>query len=144
MEKRKINGKQQTMAIHISLNENGKFEAVESNEKIILKGDLTKATESSAEETTKKKQKIAGLSNEKLRNVKKEIKKYYVSMQKEQKIVSIEQVENRKDYMNENDSRFKEIVTFEVFTVESEDVPRYILLGSNDDWKTCEVLNEGY
>ena len=53
------------------------------------------------------------------------------------------QIEKDPSVINESENTFGEIAVFEV-VVENDEAKRYIVVGSNNHWKECNVVNEGY
>ena len=53
-------------------------------------------------------------------------------------------MEDESSFMQDYDGYTKDEVVMFRITVENSENKRYIIIGSKDDWKNCEVLNEGY
>lgn len=85
---------------------------------------------------------IPELPEEEFRKVKETVESYYSSIN--QTLISMKQVyENVTFGMDYDGYEPGELVFFEVL-VKNNEAKRYIAIGSKDNWKNCNVLNEGY
>lgn len=70
------------------------------------------------------------------------VEDYYASMNR--RLIAYVQADDRlADHLREQEEFDGEIVVFRV-SVEGSEAARYIVLGSQDGWEHCTVLNEGY
>lgn len=81
------------------------------------------------------------LSEEGLATVDQAIKEYYVSINRQ--VIDYVRADEEVAYLTTQEAYEGEVVAFRVFVAGSE-AGRYILLGSQDGWEHCVVLNEGY
>lgn len=81
------------------------------------------------------------LSEEGLAVVRQAIEEYYVSMNRQ--VIDYVRADGEVAYLMTQEAYEGEVVVFRVSVAGSE-AGRYILLGSQDGWEHCVVLNEGY
>lgn len=103
----------------------------------------TEKSEKNQEKSTElNKKSVRKLSEKEYNNLRIFIEKYYDSINK--KLIDCVQMEDESSFMQDYDGYTKDEVVMFRITVENSENKRYIIIGSKDDWKNCEVLNEGY
>ena len=83
------------------------------------------------------------ISQSDLSNIKKYAKEYYASLHYDVIDMIPDVDETKQQESNYTGYNPDEILVMRVAIKDSE-VPRYITLGSKDQWKNCSILNEGY
>ncbi|MGN0357484.1 MAG: hypothetical protein ACI4E0_06670, partial [Blautia sp.] len=95
-----------------------------------------------ADETTETDEHAAeDLSESEVENIKQAADRYYSSIGLI--VIQMVQIEQDPSLTSEFENTYREVAVFQVL-VENDEAKRYIVVGSNNHWKDCDVINEGY
>ena len=121
-----------------SISESGKASEKEGDDE----GKKHHVSDETADEATETEEQTAeDLSESEVENIKQAAYRYYSSIGLT--VIQMVQIEKDPSVINESENTFGEIAVFEV-VVENDEEKRYIVVGSNNHWKDCNVVNEGY
>lgn len=87
------------------------------------------------------KQTVENLSGSEMKKIKQTADQYYSSIGLT--VIQMIQMEKDSSLISESENDFEEIAVFEVL-VKNEEAKRYLAVGSNNRWKNCTIVNEGY
>ena len=142
MEVTYLNGESEVFAIKIHLEDSGKFQACMERYEITEEDVFVRQQDGDPiENSTKEETELVELSEDEMDCLKTAMEEYYTAINK--KMTGCLQVSFVPFDQVYEGYETGEVVLFEVY-LENDEEKRYIVIGSKDNWKNCNILNEGY